>query len=75
MVEISGKTRLVGLIGWPVGHSLSPAIHNAAAADLGLDLAYLPLSVREEELQAALQGFQWTQNPGVLREPGWQGNR
>lgn len=57
MVEITGKTRLVGLIGWPIGHSLSPAIHNAAAADLGLDLAYLPMSVRAEELQAALQGL------------------
>jgi shikimate dehydrogenase len=57
MVEITGKTRLVGLIGWPIGHSLSPAIHNAAAADLGLDLTYLPMSVRAEELQAALQGL------------------
>jgi shikimate dehydrogenase len=57
MVEITGKTRLVGLIGWPIEHSLSPAIHNAAAADLGLDLAYLPMPVRAEDLQAALQGL------------------
>ena len=57
MADITGKTRLVGLIGWPVGHSLSPAIHNAAAVDLGLNLAYLPMPVRAEELQAALHGL------------------
>ena len=40
---ISAKTTLVGLIGWPVSHSVSPAMHNAAFVDLGLTWCYLPV--------------------------------
>ena len=43
---ISGATRLAGVIGDPVRHSLSPAIHNAAYAAHGLDWAYVALPVR-----------------------------
>ena len=43
--QITGKSSLVGLIGWPVEHSLSPVMHNAAFAELGLDWAYVPLAV------------------------------
>ncbi len=42
---LSAKTTLVGLIGWPIGHSVSPAMHNAAFAALGLDWRYVPLPV------------------------------
>ncbi|MCX6046184.1 MAG: shikimate dehydrogenase [Chloroflexi bacterium] len=45
MTTISGKTNLVGLIGWPVSHSVSPPMHNAAFAALGLDWCYVPLPV------------------------------
>ncbi len=45
--DINGSTRLAGVIGWPIEHSLSPAMHNAAYSRLGLDWAYLPLPVRE----------------------------
>ena len=41
-----GGTRTVGIIGWPVSHSLSPAIHNAAFAAMGLDWVYVPLPGR-----------------------------
>ena len=44
---ISGRTQLVGLIGNPVEHSLSPAMQNAAFAARGLDWAYLPLLVED----------------------------
>ena len=54
---ITGKTKLLGVIGHPVEHSFSPAIHNAAIAHLGLDYVYLPLPVKPEDLAAALQGF------------------
>lgn len=54
---INGKTQLLGLLGWPVGHSLSPAMHNAAAAALGLDWVYVPLPVRPERLASALGGL------------------
>lgn len=43
--SISGKTQIVGLIGWPVSHSVSPAMHNAAFDALGLDWRYIPLPV------------------------------
>jgi shikimate dehydrogenase len=54
---ITGKTALVGVMGWPVEHSLSPAMHNAAFAALGLDWAYVPLPVQPENVVRALQGL------------------
>jgi shikimate dehydrogenase len=47
-VQIGGATRLAGVIGWPIEHTLSPAMHNAAYAVLGLDWVYLPLPVRDQ---------------------------
>jgi shikimate dehydrogenase len=54
---VSGSTRTVGILGWPVAHSLSPAIHNAAFAALGLDWVYVPLLVHPLQLRAALTGL------------------
>ena len=54
---IDGKTQLIGLIGWPVSHSFSPAMHNAAAAALGLNWVYLPLPVRPQDVGSALSGL------------------
>jgi shikimate dehydrogenase len=54
---ISGSTRLVGLIGNPVSHSLSPRMQNAAFAARGLDWAYVPLPVEAQRLEAALSGL------------------
>ena len=54
---ITGRTRLVGLIGNPVEHSLSPAMHNAAFAARGLDWAYLPLPVEEGRVEDAVRGL------------------
>lgn len=45
--RIDGNTKLAGVIGWPLGHTLSPAMHNAAYEALGLDWVYLPMPVRE----------------------------
>jgi shikimate dehydrogenase len=55
--SITGKTSLVGLIGWPVTHSLSPRMHNAAFAKLGLDWVYVPLPVRPDDVEQALKGL------------------
>jgi shikimate dehydrogenase len=57
VIEIGGTTRLVGLIGWPVEHSLSPRMHNAAFATLGLDWVYVPLPTPPERLAEALAGL------------------
>ena len=57
MTTIAGTTVLTGIIGWPVTHSLSPAMHNAAFAALGLDMAYVPLPVVADDLEAAVRGL------------------
>jgi shikimate dehydrogenase len=54
---ISGRTRLVGLIGNPVERSLSPAMQNAAFAARGLDWAYLPLLVEDGRVEDAVRGL------------------
>ena len=48
MSSITGRTTLVGLFGWPVSHSVSPAMHNAAFAELGLNWCYVPMPVPTE---------------------------
>jgi shikimate dehydrogenase len=54
---LTGRTRLVGLIGNPVSDSLSPRMQNAAFAARGLDWAYVPLPVPAERLEAAALGL------------------
>jgi len=48
MTRINGTTKLAGVVGSPLGHSLSPAMHNAVYAELGLDWVYVPLEVADE---------------------------
>lgn len=45
MTTISGRTLLAGITGAPLSHSLSPVMHNAAYAEMGLDWVYVPLGV------------------------------
>ena len=54
---LSGRTTLVGLIGNPVEHSLSPTMHNAAFAARGLDWAYVPLLVEDGRVGDAVRGL------------------
>lgn len=56
-MAISGTTHKVGLIGWPVGHSFSPEIHNAAFSYCQLDYVYVPLPVEPDQLGLAVQGL------------------
>jgi len=55
--RLTGSTRLVGVIGDPVAHSRSPAMHNAAFRALGLDWCYVPLHVAHAQIEAALRGL------------------
>jgi len=56
-VIINGSTAVYGIIGYPVAHSFSPAVQNAALEALGLNGVYLPFSPRPENLQQALEGL------------------
>ena len=57
MIEIHGTTTLVGLLGWPTSHSLSPPMQNAGFAALGLDWAYVPLPTAGDSLGDAVRGL------------------
>jgi shikimate dehydrogenase len=54
---VDGHTQLVGLIGWPVEHSLSPAMHNAAFDALELNWRYVPLPAPPGQVEAAVRGL------------------
>jgi shikimate dehydrogenase len=54
---VSGSTHVIGIIGDPVSHSLSPRLHNAAFAKLGLDYVYVPLPVCAADVGAAVKGL------------------
>lgn len=54
---VSGSTNLLGIIGNPVAHSLSPLMHNAAFRSLGLDWEYVPLPVQSHRVNDALKGL------------------
>src|SRR5437868_6772192 len=56
MPEITGHTRIAAVIGWPVEHSLSPPMQNAAIQALGLDWIYIALPVHPTHLEAAIHG-------------------
>ena len=54
---ISSKTSFIALIGNPVSHSLSPIMQNAALQYLGLDLIYLAIPCKDEDLELVLNSF------------------
>ena len=55
--HVSGATRLVGILGHPVSHSLSPRMQNAGFAAAGLDWAYVPLPCEPDRLRDAVRGL------------------
>lgn len=56
-MSIDGTTKLYGIIGWPVSHSLSPLFQSYFLQQSGLNAAYLPFSVKPELLQQAVDGL------------------
>ena len=55
-MTIDSNTKICGLIGYPIGHSVSPAIHNTLAEALGQNLLYVPLQVEPGKLEDAIKG-------------------
>jgi len=64
-MPIRGTTRLLGILGTPLAHSYSPAMHNSGIAALGLDLAYLPLSADAAHLKTLLESLKAVNFLGV----------
>jgi len=56
-MQITGAARLAGIMGWPVAHSRSPALHGFWLAEHGIDGAYVPLAVPPERLEQALRAL------------------
>ncbi len=54
---IDGKTKLLGVLGWPVEHSMSPVMHNAAIEAAGLNACYVPLPCPPEALGEVIAGL------------------
>ncbi len=54
---ISGTTRVCGVIGDPIEHTMSPVMHNAVFKELGMDYLYVAFRVRKEELGEAIRGM------------------
>jgi len=55
--RVNGKTRLTGLIGFPIAHSVSPQLHNTLSLLLHENIIYIPMKVPPEELPKAVSGL------------------
>lgn len=64
-MDITGKTKILGIFGRPISHTLSPAMHNAVIKALGLDMVYLPFEVKPSNLRGAVKGIKGLGMVGV----------
>ncbi len=65
MSTITGKTNLVGLLGQPVNHSLSPIMHNAAYEEMGLDWCYLAIPCEKANLKKVITALSFVDCKGL----------
>jgi len=64
-MEINGKTKITGIFGNPIDHTLSPAMHNSAFHALDLDICYVPFRVAPDKLAAAVESIRSLNMLGV----------
>lgn len=62
---LTGTTQNIGVMGWPIAHSLSPVLQNAAIAKAGCDYVYMALPVKPKDLSQAVEGLK------ALQFRGW----
>ena len=65
MIAITGKTKLVALLGQPVNHSLSPVMHNAAYEEMGLDWCYLAMPCESNNLEKVAKALRYLDCKGL----------
>lgn len=63
--RISGKTKILGIIGNPIEHTISPLIHNSISKYLNVDVTYIPFRVEKAGLEAAVKGLKALNIVGV----------
>lgn len=56
-MDVSGKTKVIGIFGYPIEHTLSPLMHNSAFKTLGLDTCYLAFAVLPQDLPDAVKAI------------------
>lgn len=76
--KISGHTKAYAVLGHPIGHTLSPVMHNAAFRALGMDALYLAFNIAPADLLVVLDGMRRARMGGVnltvpLKEVGFHG--
>lgn len=64
-MRITDKTKILGIFGYPISHSISPAMHNAAIKALGLDMIYISFEVKPSELKQAVMMIEGAGMVGV----------
>jgi len=64
-MKISGRTNITGIFGYPVEHTLSPSMHNAAFESIGLDYCYVPFLVHPDNLADAVRSVKALTMTGV----------
>lgn len=64
-MDVSGKTKIIGIFGYPIEHTLSPLMHNAAFKTLGLDMCYVAFRVLPEELREGVRAIKSLNLSGV----------
>ena len=64
-MNVRGKTKITGIFGYPIEHTLSPLMHNTAFEDLGLDNCYVPFMVTPDDLTYAVQSVKALNMLGV----------
>lgn len=64
-MEINGKTSITGIFGYPIEHTFSPAMHNAAFSNLGMNYCYIPFLVSPEHLADAVNSIMALNMRGV----------
>lgn len=64
-MNVSGKTKIVGIFGYPIEHTLSPLMHNSAFEKLEINNCYVPFLVKPEDLSYAVQSIRSLNMLGV----------
>ncbi len=65
MPTITAKTKILGVIGHPIEHSMSPIMHNIVINDLKLDYVYLAFDIEPQDLRKAIDGFRALNIKGI----------